>query len=372
MSFLHITLCLSLCSVSVTSPEWAAAQRPNADTPKVGAADASSSGQSPGSTQTSTSSAAPATLAQLRQLIDRGRTADALKQLDALAAQNPQTPGVDRLRGLALYSLDRFSEADTAFATALKLDDRDDESRQMRGLTLFRLNKPADAIPLLEAAHSWTAQTKVDPSYVLGLCYMETRLYDKARAAFASQYGFPPESASAYLLAARMLLRREYLPVAREFANKALVLDPQLPLAHALLGEVAMAGGHLDEAIEQFEKERLRNPLEGSVYDRLGDAYTRAGDYTKAQQSLQQALLLEPNSTGPYILLGKVLLKKQDPANAVMYLERAEVMDPKNSMTHSLLAQAYRTLGRAEDANRETLTAQQLQAANAPKLETIH
>ena len=119
---------------------------------------------------------------------------------------------------------------------------------------------------------------------------------------------------------------RQYLPVAQQFATKALELDPQLPLAHALLGEVAMAGGHLDEAIAQFEKERLRNPLDGSVYDRLGDAYTRAGDYTQAQQSLQRALLLEPNSTGPYILLGKVLLKKQDPVNAVMYLERAEAI----------------------------------------------
>jgi predicted Zn-dependent protease len=273
---------------------------------------------------------------------------------------------------LALYSQNRFAEADVAFAAALKQDGQDEESRQMRGLTLFRLSRPADAIPLLEAAHSWTAQTKVDPSYVLGLCYLETRLYDKARGAFASQYGFPPESASAYLLAARMLLRREYLPVAQEFASKALALDPQLPLAHVLLGEVAMASGHLDEAIDQFEKERLSNPLDGGVYDRLGDAYTRAGDYTKAQQSLQRALLLEPNSTGPYILLGKVLLKKQDPVNAVMYLERAEAMDPRNSMTHSLLGQAYRTLGRTDDANRETLTAQRLQAASEPKLETIH
>jgi predicted Zn-dependent protease len=169
-----------------------------------------------------------------------------------------------------------------------------------------------------------------------------------------------------------MLLRREYVPVAQQFATKALELDPQLPLAHALLGEVALAGEHLDEAIAEFEKERLRNPLNGSIYDRLGDAYTRAGDYTKAQQSLQRALLLEPNSTGPYILLGKVLLKRQDPASAMMYLERAEKMDPNNYMTHNLLGQAYRSLGRAEDASRETQISQKIQAASQPKLETVH
>jgi tetratricopeptide (TPR) repeat protein len=311
-------------------------------------------------------------LAQLRQMIDRGHAAEALKQLDALAAQRPAPAGVNRLRGLAFYSQGHFAEADAAFSSALQQNSHDEESMQMRGLTLFRLGRPTDAIPLLEQAHDRTSQTKVDPSYVLALCYLDTRHYDDARHAFAMQYGFGPDSASAYLLAARMLLRREYVPVAQEFARKALELDPQLPLAHALLGEVALAGEHLDVAIAEFEKERVRNPLDGSVYDRLGDAYTRAGDYTKAQQALQQALLLEPNSTGPYILLGKVLLKRQDPVGAVMYLERAELMDPTNYMTHSLLGQTYRALGRTEDASRETQMAQKIQSAAEPKLDMVH
>lgn len=305
-------------------------------------------------------------------MIDRGQTAEALKQLDALAAR-PQVPaGVERLRGLALYSQNQFAEADGAFASALKQDPHDLESAQLRGLTLFRLGRPAEAIPLLESAHAWNAHTKVDPSYVLALCYVDTRQYDKARGAFAAQYGFAPESASAYLLTARMLLRREYLPIAQQYAAKAVELDPQLPLAHQLLGEIELAGEHLDAAIADFEKEQKLNPLNGEVYDRLGDAYTRSGDYTKAEQSLQRAVLLEPTATGPYILLGKVLLRQQDPANALMYLERAEKMDPSNFMTHALLGQAYRSLGRTDEAHRETDMAQKIQAASEPKLETAH
>lgn len=310
--------------------------------------------------------------AQLRQMIDRGHAAEALKSLNQLKSQHPVPPGVDRLRGIAFYAQNHFAEADTAFADALKLDPHDEESTQMRGLTLFRLGRPAEAIPFLESAHNWTPQTRVDPSYVLALCYIDTRSYDNARKAFATQYGFSPDSAPAYLLAARMLFRREYLPIAQQFATKALELDPQLPLAHALLGEVALAGEHLDVAIAEFEKERARNPLDGNIYDRLGDAYTRSGDYIKAQQALQQALLLEPNATGPYIQLGKVLLKLQDPVNAMMYLERAERMDPGNYITHSLLGQAYRSLGRTEDATREVQLSQKIQEANQPKLEPIH
>src|SRR5271170_5222160 len=350
---------LSLVTVAVLSLSLAWGQLPSAP-----------SAQMPGASTAARDSSQ--NLTRLRLMIDRGQTADALKQLDAMAVQQPTPMGVNRLRGLALYAQNQFAEADTAFALAVKQDPHDQESTQMRGLTLFRLGRPADAIPLLESAHEWTSQTKVDPTYVLALCYLDTRQYDNARRAFAAQYGFPPDSAPAYLLAARMLLRREYLPVAQQFAAKAVVLDPQLPLAHELLGEVALAGEHLDVAIAEFEKERQRNPLEGSIYDRLGDAYTRAGDYTKAQQSLQRALLLEPNATGPYILLGKVLLKRQDPVTATMYLERAEKMDPDNYITHSLLGQAYRLLGRTEDASRETQTSQKIQAASEPKLETVH
>jgi len=311
-------------------------------------------------------------LVQLQQMIDRGHATDVLKQLDDMAAQHPAPPGVNRLRGLALYSQGHYPEADAAFANALQQDSHDEESIQMRGLTLFRLGRPTEAIPMLEQARGRTAQSKVDPNYVLALCYLDTRRYDDARHAFAFQYGFAPDSASAYLLAARMMLRREYVPVAQEFARKALELDPQLPLAHALLGEVALAGEHLDDAIAEFEKERIRNPLDGGVYDRLGDAYTRKGDYEKAQQALQQALLLEPNSTGPYILLGKVLLKRQDPVDAAMYLERAEKMDPANYMTHNLLGQAYRALGRADDASREMQLTQKTQSAAEPKLDQAH
>jgi tetratricopeptide (TPR) repeat protein len=352
-SFYKALFLLSLLGASAASLPL-----PGAQTPNPGAA----------STEDATSPA----LLEVRQMIDRGHTQEALKNLDTLRVQQPALAGVDRLRGLAFYAQSRFTDADTAFATALKLDPHDAESAQLRGITLFRLGRPAEAIPLLEAAHQWTAQTKLDPSYVLALCYLDTRRYDDARHAFAGQYGFAPDSASAYLLAARLLLRREYVPVAQEFARKALELNPELPLAHELLGEIALAGEHLDVAIAEFEKERVRNPLNGSAYDRLGDAYTRAGNYQMAQQSLQRAVLLEPNSTGPYILLGKVLLKRQDPASAMTYLERAVKMDPANSMTHSLQGQAYRALGRAEDASRETQTAQRIQAANEPKLETLH
>jgi predicted Zn-dependent protease len=314
-----------------------------------------------------------ATLQGLRRLIDTGHADQALTQIQELrTTKKPVPAGLSRQEGLAFYAEGKLKEADVAFAAALTEDGSDVESSQMRGLTLFRLGRPADAIPLLESSRGKDGTGKADPNYVLALCYIDTRRYDDARGAFAAQFGFAPNGASAYLLAARMLLRREYLPIAQSYAEKALELQPGLPLAHALLGEIALAGNHLDEAIAHFEKERAANPLEPSIYDRLGDAYNRAAKYDEAQRSLQKAVLLEPNATGPYILLGKTMLKRGDAVAAATYLEHAAQMDPGNYITHSLLGQAYRVMGRREDASRESETAQRLQTASEPKLETVH
>jgi predicted Zn-dependent protease len=315
------------------------------------------------------------TLNSLRKSIDTGHAAEALQRIAAIRAQSGGDGqasggihGLDTVEGLALYAEGNLKDADAAFAAALSRDPNDIEAVQMRGLTLFGMGHPAEAIPLLQLASTKGALGKTDPNYVLALCYMDTRRYDDARHAFAAQFGFAPDGADAYLVAARMLFRREYLPVAQTFAEKALALNGTLPLTHELLGEIALAGNHLDEAIAEFEKEKARNPVEPSIYYRLGDAYLRAVRYDDAQRSLQEAVLLEPDWTGPYILLGKAMLKKGDPIAAVTYLRHADQMDATNFRTHSLLGQAYRGLGRTADASRETATAEKLQAATEPKV----
>jgi Flp pilus assembly protein TadD len=59
--------------------------------------------------------------------------------------------------------------------------------------------------------------------------------------------------------------------------------------------------------------------------------------------------------------MGKVLEKKGETQLAVRALERALTMDPNNPVTHHLLGQAYRDMGRSEDAERELKAAAQLQ-----------
>lgn len=316
-------------------------------------------------TQTGSEAMAPS-FASAQDLAARGHLNEALAQLNHLAAQSPEAGGVERLRGIIFYQKEQFSEAIAAFSKAAIEDPNDRESIEMHGVSLFRTGRASEAIPYLEKAHASVEPANIDPEYVLALCYADVQRYDDSRHAFAAQYGFPPDSAEAHLLAGRMFLRRELVEQARDEAAKALALNPRLPLAHELLGEVALAGGDMPGAVRELEAERKLNPLDANLYDRLGDAYLHNGQYVEAQQALNRAVLLEPNSTGPYILLGETFLRLQHPIEALHYLVRAAQMDPANYITHNLLGQAYRATGQLTEANREFKMVVDLQNKGLP------
>jgi tetratricopeptide (TPR) repeat protein len=310
-----------------------------------------------------------ASAASAEALIAAGHPDEALEQLNHLDPSS-RPDNVEYLRGIAFYMKEDMLKAAAAFAKAVEQTPSNLDAAQMQGVSLFRAGRPAEATPLLERAHRSVPTANIDPNYVLGLCYIQTQRYDDARITFANQYGFAPNSAQAYLLEARMLLRQDYLPVAEEAGRKALALSPSLPGIHLLLGQIALAQSRITEAIDYFQKERDLDPLDGLPYERLGDAYIRNGDFSRAQQALDQAILLEPNVSIPYILLAKVLLKHENPFMAKMYLEHALQMDSRNYMAHFLLGRAYQSLGQKNDSTREFETASKIQTASGPKLES--
>ncbi len=329
----------------------------------------SSKPQPPAETsQTQTSAAAPRpnaeeVLTDAQDKLAHGKPQEAIAMLQQLAASaGPAVKGLQHELGIAYYRTGKLIDADQAFARAIEQDPNDMEAVQMRGLTLYRLGRQAAAIPFLERVKQWTPNANADANYVLGLCYVNTNRFEEARAAFANQFGVPPNSGPAYLLLGKMLMAANLPEPAGEAAKKALELTPNLPLAHFMLGEFYLFKSDTAGALQQFEQERQINPGNFAVYDRLGDVYTRTGQYQQAQEALAKAISLETSSTGPFIQMGKVLLRRNDPQTSLLYLQHAEKMDPRNYMTHTLLGQAYRSLGREEDARREIETASRIHA----------
>src|SRR5204863_7551250 len=166
--------------------------------------------------------------AHARQLLNQGKYDEAIAELQQLASSHPETKGLSHELGIAYYRKGDYVHAIESLKQALQSDPADNEATQLLGLSYYLSGKPGDAIPFLEKVQTWYPRANVDASYILGICYIQTKDYPHARAAFAKMFDVPVESAPAYLFTARMLFRQEFDPIAEEYAQKAIALDPKL------------------------------------------------------------------------------------------------------------------------------------------------
>ena len=238
---------------------------------------------------------------EARKLMQLGKIDDAITVLQAIESHNPATKGLAIELGTAYYKKSDFPKAIEYLKKATAADPANNEATQLLGLSYYLGGHPADAIPLLEKVQGWYPRANVDASYILGICYIQTRSYDQARKAFGKMFDVPGDSAAAYLFTARMLLRQEYDPVAEEYAQKAVALDPKLPLVHFLLGELYLYKSRVEEAIAEFQKELAINPAHAATYYKLADAYSRVQKFEDAERLLQRSIWLDSTSTGPFI-----------------------------------------------------------------------
>ena len=311
--------------------------------------------------------ASPTEFDEARRLAQRGKYDEAITALHQLESTHPGMKGIAHELGVAYYKKNEYGNALAFLKKALVENPQDSEAEQLLGLSYYLSQRPAEAIPSLEKVQTWYASANVDAAYILGICYIQTKDYPSARKAFAKMFDVPVESAASYLFTARMLLRQDFAPVAEEYARKAVSLDPKLPLAHQLVGELYLYQSRIDEAIAEFQKELEINPGNAAAYYKLADGYSRVQKYDQAERLLQRSIWLDSTSTGPYILLGKVLQKKGETELAVRALQRALAMDPNNPMPHHLLGQAYRELGKNAEADRELQLAGQLEQSRNSK-----
>jgi tetratricopeptide (TPR) repeat protein len=320
-----------------------------------------SSPTSPSAAQTPPSLSTRPDFAHARALAQQGKIDDSIAELQSIEASAPTTKGLDLELGTAYYKKGDYVKAVEFLKRAVADDPTNNEATQLLGLSYYLNGYPSQAIPLLEKVQAWFPRANVDASYILGICYIQTKNYPQARKAFARMFDVPEDSASGYLFTARMLFRQEFDPIAEEYALKAATLDPKLPLAHFLLGELYLFKSRVPEAVAEFQKELAINPAHAATYYKLADAYSRIQKYDDAERLLQRSIWLDATSTGPYILMGKVLDKKGEFELAVRALQRAVAMDPNNPTTHHLLGQAYRDMGKKEEAENELKLAEQLQ-----------
>jgi tetratricopeptide (TPR) repeat protein len=310
-------------------------------------------GASFGLSQEAPSAPAPRpSVAPVETLLNQGKPGEALAFLQELAAKDPKAWGLEAKFGKAYFQSRQFSLAILHLQTALQQNPEDLESTQLLALSFYGAGDYPQALPLLERLGPQLPKGNTDAPYLLGICYLMTQQPDKARRTFAQMFSVAPDSAMAYLMVGKILVRQQLEDRAVPQIEKALELDPRLAMAHFLLGEIDLYKRNPQAAVAEFQKELAINPTVWLVYWRLGDAYVHLENYDEAERVLKEAIWLNESSSGAYILLGEIALKRGDSGLAAGFLERALKLDPQNYYVHYFLAKAYRNLGRTAEANR--------------------
>jgi tetratricopeptide (TPR) repeat protein len=257
---------------------------------------------------------------------------------------------------LSAYKQHRLAEAAAQFQEVLKSEKPGsaawEESVLLLGQSLYLQAKYADSIPWLEKATAGKAPTP-EAAYMLGNAFLLTHQYDKAVRAFAQLFQVSADSAAARLATARMMMQKDLPDEAAAQAKAALEIDPRIPEAHFVAGEVAILHGDLPGAIADLKAEIAINPGFAMAYYRLGDAYSRTEDWDQAMGPLERSVWLNPNYSGPYILMGKGYLKRKELANSEGVLRHALRLDPQNLSAHYLLGQTLAQQGKAAEAEKE-------------------
>jgi tetratricopeptide (TPR) repeat protein len=286
----------------------------------------------------------------------------------AAAQARPGDWQTDYLKGQAFYRKGDSASAVEFLTKAVGAAPRESaeyrQAVQMLALSNFVLGRFGEALPHLEQLSRWLPE-HVETTYALGVCYIQTRNPNKSREVFARMFKVPAASASAYLVNAQMLVKQHFEVFAEKELHRALELDPRLPQANFLLGELAVYHAQVERGIQLLEKEIAINPTFGMAHYRLGEALTRQLRWDEAIAPLQKSIWLNPYFSGPYIVLGKVYLKKDDLQNAESVLRRALQMDPNNFSGHHLLAQVLQRANRPEEAKKEFELAERLRAGGA-------
>jgi tetratricopeptide (TPR) repeat protein len=304
---------------------------------------------------------------QAQAFLSAGKIDAAIDALKSIPKSESNEPKINHLMGLAHYQKGDYARAVEYLSIAVKQAEQGGQQYQQAvqflGLSHYRLGHLKEAIPYLEQIKNW-APDNIEMTNALGISYIQTHNPDKAREAFARMFGLAPGSASAYLINARMMVRQQFEEFAEKELQKALEIDPKLPEANFLLGELAIYHAKIDLGIELLEKEIAINPAFAMAYYRLGEAYTRQLRWDEAIRPLMKAVWLNSDFSAPYIVLGKIYLKKDELANAESILRHALKMDPNNFSGHHLLAQVLQRANRSEEAKKEFELADKLRAGS--------
>lgn len=169
-------------------------------------------------------------------------------------------------------------------------------------------------------------------------------------------------SANAWMIAASTLFQTRKFAQARDDAEQAIALNPQLPGAQTLAGQSRYALGDIDKSIPEFQAALRQNPRDFTANLYLGIIRENQRDFSTARPLLELAVELLPDHPLAGLELARLNAKTGHEKEAIEELERLEKQTPQWLDPHVLLATLYYEANRPADGRREREIIARIQA----------
>jgi len=261
---------------------------------------------------------------------------------------DPKMSSASALLGIALYELGDYAGAGRNLESALRANPKDNNAELFLANDLIKLGKFEQAAEHLRQLSQRQPENQ-EVWYLLGKVHMKL-----SEQALTKLNALDANSVWVHEISGEVMESMKNYDGALLEYKKAVEVAPLQAGTHYHLGNAYWSLNMWDAATEQFRAELANDPSNCMAQWKLGNIILEQhGDPGSALTETQKALDMCPDLMEARVDRARALIKLERHAEAVKDLEVAVRADAGEPSTHFLLAQAYRALGRMQEAQAE-------------------
>ena len=178
-----------------------------------------------------------------------------------------------------------------------------------------------------------------------------TEAFPKAREAAERALALDPNLAEAH--ASLGLVRFQYdrdWAGAEASLRKALELNPNYPPAHQYFADYLKAMGRFDEALDEMRRAGELDPLSLAIATGVGHVLYLSRQFDRAIEQYRKATTLDPTFVQAHLWFGRPYLQKGMYDEAIQELKQAVELSGGSTISLAVLGHAYASAGRPAEA----------------------
>lgn len=290
-----------------------------------------------------------------QRLCETQRWAEALGELEAAIAINPENAGWHAQRGCLLEELGRTEDAVAAFERSLELESDDPEVTMALSIALSSLGRKARALALLESLAARHAD--FEPAYCQRIKILaEVGAHELAEQVFYLAQQVNEDCPDCFFHMGESLCAREQHERALYCWKKVIELEPHYFGVHRKIADLHRNVGRIDDAKEHFLSELRLDPGNTDLLCELGEMALEAQDVQGASARFNYVLELDPTIAQAELALARIRRTTGDHAQAIEHFCSAiELEDElkKDPVICVELADSYFQTNQLTDARAE-------------------